>query len=115
MSRYLVLWESDESKIPVDPNVRRDAWLMAIEATKKDMKDGLLPLRSSTRSEWTFRSSHPDRRCWIGRMCSFGGGALAAAPGLPKPWIPAFAGMTELEAPVPTRSRRHPGERRGPV
>ena len=41
MSRYLVLWEADESKIPVDPKERRDSWLMAIEATKQDMRDGL--------------------------------------------------------------------------
>jgi hypothetical protein len=42
MAKYLVLWEADESKIPVEPKVRRDAWLLAIEATKKDMKDGLV-------------------------------------------------------------------------
>ena len=42
MGKYLILWEADESKIPVDPNERRDGWLLALEATKQDIKDGLV-------------------------------------------------------------------------
>ena len=42
MARYLVLWEGDESKIPVDPKERRDGWLLALEAVKQDIKDGLI-------------------------------------------------------------------------
>ena len=42
MGRYLVLWEADESKIPVDPKERQDSWLLAIEATKQDIREGLM-------------------------------------------------------------------------
>ena len=42
MARYLVLWEVDESKIPLDPNVRRESWLQAIKMTREDMKSGSL-------------------------------------------------------------------------
>ena len=42
MGKYLILWEADESKIPIDPKERRDGWLLAIEATKQDIKDGLV-------------------------------------------------------------------------
>ena len=42
MGRYLVLWEADESKIPVDPKERQDGWLMALEAARQDMRDGLV-------------------------------------------------------------------------
>ena len=31
MGRYLVLWEADDAKIPLDPNVRRESWLAACE------------------------------------------------------------------------------------
>ena len=40
MGRYLLLWEADESKIPVDPEERKLGWLGSIEMTKQDMKDG---------------------------------------------------------------------------
>ena len=42
MARYLVLWEADESKIPVDPKERQVGWLGAVELTKQDIKDGLI-------------------------------------------------------------------------
>ena len=42
MARYLVLWESDESKIPVDPEERKAGWLMALGAARQDMEDGLV-------------------------------------------------------------------------
>ncbi len=41
MWKYLLLWEADERKIPVDPKERQDGWLLAVEATKQDIKDGL--------------------------------------------------------------------------
>jgi hypothetical protein len=41
MGRYLVMWEADESNIPVDPQERKAGWLGAIEMTKQEMKDGL--------------------------------------------------------------------------
>ena len=40
MGRYLILWEADESKIPVDPEERKLGWLGGIEMTKQDIKDG---------------------------------------------------------------------------
>jgi hypothetical protein len=42
MGRYLILWEADESKIPIDPEERKMGWLMATEMVKQDMKEGLV-------------------------------------------------------------------------
>jgi hypothetical protein len=42
MGRYLVLWEADESKIPLDPEERKTAWLMALDGVKQFIKDGLV-------------------------------------------------------------------------
>ena len=53
MGRYLILWEADESKIPVDPSERRDGWLMAIAATRQDIKDGLV-------KEWAAFAGQPN-------------------------------------------------------
>ena len=41
MGRYLLIWEVDESKIPINPEERKVGWLAAIEMTKQDMKAGL--------------------------------------------------------------------------
>ena len=41
MGRYLLMWEADESRIPVNPEERKVGWLGAIEMTKQEMKDGL--------------------------------------------------------------------------
>jgi len=41
MGRYLVIWEADESKIPLDAKERGDGWLMALEMTRLDIKSGL--------------------------------------------------------------------------
>jgi hypothetical protein len=41
MGRYLVLWEADETKIPLDPTVRRESWLAGCEMVKEDFKSGL--------------------------------------------------------------------------
>lgn len=40
MGKYLVLWEADEGNIPVDAKERKNGWLMAMEMTKQDMKEG---------------------------------------------------------------------------
>ncbi len=53
MSRYLVLWEADESKIPVDPEERKVGWIMALEMTKQDMKDGLV-------TDWSAFAGQPN-------------------------------------------------------
>jgi hypothetical protein len=42
MRRYLVLWEADESKIPIAPDERKIGWQMAIEMVEQDIKDGLV-------------------------------------------------------------------------
>ena len=42
MGRYLLLWEADETKIPLDPTVRRESWLAACEMVKKDIERGLV-------------------------------------------------------------------------
>jgi hypothetical protein len=41
MGRYLVLWEADEAKIPLDPKVRRESWLAGCEMVRQDFKSGL--------------------------------------------------------------------------
>ena len=38
MGRFLLLWEADETKIPLDPTERRESWLLACEMVKKISK-----------------------------------------------------------------------------
>jgi len=40
MSKILNLWESDMSKLPLDPNERAALWGKQIEATKKMLDEG---------------------------------------------------------------------------
>ena len=40
MGKYVMIWEADDSKIPVDPQERKAGWQMAMEMTKQDIKDG---------------------------------------------------------------------------
>jgi hypothetical protein len=42
MGRYLLLWEADETKIPLDPKVRQESWLAACEMVKQDFKSGII-------------------------------------------------------------------------
>jgi hypothetical protein len=42
MGRYLLLWEADESKIPVTPEERKVGWQMATQMVEQDIKDGLV-------------------------------------------------------------------------
>ena len=42
MGRYLVLWEADESKIPIAPEERKIGWQMATEMVEQHMQDGLV-------------------------------------------------------------------------
>jgi len=42
MGRYIILWEADESKIPIDPEERKVGWQMATEMVRQDIKDGLV-------------------------------------------------------------------------
>ena len=40
MGRYLVLWEIDSSRIPVDAKERGVAWTLMLEMVKQDLKSG---------------------------------------------------------------------------
>jgi hypothetical protein len=53
MGKYLIMWEADESKIPVDPQERKTGWLGAIEMVKQDKKNGVL-------KEWGVFLSQPN-------------------------------------------------------
>jgi hypothetical protein len=40
MAKYLLLWELDKSKIPLDPKERAMGWTQLINMVKKDMENG---------------------------------------------------------------------------
>jgi len=40
MGKYLVLWEVDPARVPIDPKERATAWLGLTELVKADMKTG---------------------------------------------------------------------------
>jgi hypothetical protein len=40
MAKYLVLWEINPDKAPVDPKERGAAWIAMANMVKQDMKDG---------------------------------------------------------------------------
>ena len=42
MGKYLLLWEIDTTKIPVNPKERGTGWSAQMEMIKKDMKKGLI-------------------------------------------------------------------------
>lgn len=42
MGRYLVLWEVDQSRVPVDARERGGAWSLLMEMVKQDIKGGKL-------------------------------------------------------------------------
>ncbi len=41
MAKYLILWEIDHTKIPVDPKERGAGWAALMKMIKKDRKKGL--------------------------------------------------------------------------
>ena len=41
MAKYLVYWEVDHSKIPIDPKERGAGWGMLLEIVAQDMKKGI--------------------------------------------------------------------------
>ena len=41
MGKYLVLWEIDQSRVPVAANERGAAWSLLMEIVKKDIKAGI--------------------------------------------------------------------------
>ena len=42
MGRYLVLWEIDQTKIPMDPKERGEGWGMLMAMVRQDFEKGLL-------------------------------------------------------------------------
>jgi hypothetical protein len=42
MGRYLVLWELDPNRIPVDPKERAAAWQASMGAVGKAIEDGII-------------------------------------------------------------------------
>ena len=40
MGRYLVMWEVDQSRVPVDAKERGGAWSLLMEMVREDMKAG---------------------------------------------------------------------------
>jgi hypothetical protein len=41
MGRYLVLWEVDQTKIPVDPKERGQGWSMLMAMVRQDIEKGM--------------------------------------------------------------------------
>ena len=41
MGKYLVLWEVDQTRIPVDPKERKDAWSLLMAVVRQDIEKGI--------------------------------------------------------------------------
>ena len=41
MGKYLVLWEVDQTKIPIDPKERGDGWGLLMAMVKQDIEKGI--------------------------------------------------------------------------
>ena len=41
MAKYLVLWEIDHSKIPIDPKARGEGWAMLMAIVRQDIENGV--------------------------------------------------------------------------
>ena len=41
MGKYLVLWEIDQSKIPLDPKERGEGWSLLMALVKQDVEKGI--------------------------------------------------------------------------
>jgi hypothetical protein len=42
MASYLMTWELDTTKVPINPKERATAWLPMVQMVKQDMQSGLL-------------------------------------------------------------------------
>jgi len=42
MPKYLVLFELDNSKVPIDPKERGESWGAMLDMVKQDIKDGVI-------------------------------------------------------------------------
>lgn len=41
MAKYLVFWEVDQSKIPIDPKERGEGWSLLMAMVQQDIENGL--------------------------------------------------------------------------
>ena len=41
MGKYLVLWEIDQTKIPVDPKERKEGWSLLMAVVRQDIEKGI--------------------------------------------------------------------------
>jgi len=41
MGKYLILWEMDQTKVPISPQERGTAWPALLDMVKEDLKKGL--------------------------------------------------------------------------
>jgi hypothetical protein len=41
MGKYMILWEVDQSKIPVDPKERGEGWSMLMAMVRQDFEKGI--------------------------------------------------------------------------
>ncbi len=41
MGRYLVLWEMDQTKVPISPQERGTGWAALMDVVKEDIKKGI--------------------------------------------------------------------------
>jgi len=48
MGRYLVLWEVDQSKIPIDPKERATGWAFLMSMIRKDREKGITKIAMKT-------------------------------------------------------------------
>jgi hypothetical protein len=42
MGKYLVLWEIDQTKIPIDPKERGDGWGLLMAVVRQDIEKGIM-------------------------------------------------------------------------
>jgi hypothetical protein len=42
MAKYLVLWECENARLPIDTKERSDGWQALMGMVKKDMQDGVM-------------------------------------------------------------------------
>ena len=42
MGKYLVLWEVDQTRIPVDPKERQAAWSLLMAVVRQDIEKGIV-------------------------------------------------------------------------
>ncbi len=41
MGKYLILWEVDQTRIPIDPKERGDGWVLLMAMVRQDIEKGI--------------------------------------------------------------------------